>query len=317
MMTKKYNFLGSIAMLILSAFVLAACTAANPPAGDVKDTHKAAESLEMGNNYLAVTDQLGTLDDGKFFAAGFLGYYKNEAFQKAANDYGYRHLSRVPEWVDAGGSEAWIIVPKYKNSEIVVTALKDIKLSDGKEIKAGTQIKRAEESLVLYADSKDQQPSVEVTVVSGTDRQTFTPITQKETGAVSLPDYIWDVSEYELTNKDEDLLGLWQWKSNDGWIQYIEITEGSTENGAEGAYFAVIESLYPGADPGLGGPFGYTLAVDGERAVLSTAISEGSLSSEIELTQDGEQLTVKWVGGDRCFSLKELNDTIVFNRVSQ
>ncbi len=340
MMIKNYNrkltrSSGIISLLVV-VLMLAACTTMNKeepvdapvdePSESIivetqveeKDNSQEALRQEMtiGNYYLTVTDHKGSMYDGDFLAAGFLGYYKSEYFQERVNEYGYGHLSRVPLWADCGGNEAWIIIPKYNDSQIIVKALDDLVLEAGTEYSAGDIIIEAEESLIVYTVATDLKPTIEITVISGEEIQTFAPSVSMIEGGLQLPDYIWNISEYEDQEQmySDSFMGNWIWKNEDGWIQKVSISEGDSENGVEEGYFMVTESIYPGADPGMGGPYGGPLLIKGNQATYELNVSEGSLKTQFEILVENEQLILRWVGGDRYFSLQKINDEITFER---
>ena len=325
---KKASFCILVFPLLLALF-LSGCSIFQEPAAEngepatpentagqdqPAEPEQSADEFTVGNYYLAVTDHAGTAEDGFLAAAGFLGYVPPEDFAKTAEDYGYAHLSRVPIWADCGGNEAWVIVPKYNDSHISVKALREISIGDGQQFEAGEEIATAEESLVVYASSSDSAANIEIIVSCGESSITFSPRISWADGAAELPDNVWDISEYQPPVPGADpLLGQWSWEE-DGVTQYLTISEGSAETGSAGAYWMVSEMLYPGADPGMGGPYGGVLTMDGNQATYSLSVSEGSLFTELTLTQEGDNLTFTWTGGDRYFGLQAIGDSLTFRR---
>lgn len=158
------------------------------------------EGLVVSNSYKSVTNNQGSEDDGKLFSAGFLGFINEDNYQVVADDYGYAHLSLAPIWSAGGGEESWVIIPKYKDAKIELIATETMSLTNGENVNAGDVIITGEESLIFYSNSTGDQSSVEVVVSYGDFSESFIPIASIENGAMSMPEYVWDISEYEPTD---------------------------------------------------------------------------------------------------------------------
>lgn len=281
-----------------------------------QETETIAEK-QMANYYIAVTNGEGSLDDKKFFAAGFLGFKNINYYEKVVEDYGYAHLSRVPLWADAGGNEAWVLIPKYDKAKITLIAIDDFSLEDGTIFKTGDVLIEAEESMIFFSKSESGQANVEVIVSYGNESMAFSPsILLKEEG-FQAPEFIWDISEYEpVASSDSDskgLLGQWIWEGEVGDTLTLTISEGSAETNSENAYFMLQDSFYPGAD--IMGPIGGILEYDGITATYRVDASEGSFISLLEVNQEGDSLTFTWIGQDFSLGLRTIGQSITFRRL--
>lgn len=317
--TRVLTCIGGLTILLLVIFVLAACTTSKKvEAVEVPEEQPETEQtqLAIGNYYMAATNEKGSVDDGAFFAAGFMGYVEEKYFQELSDKYGYEHLSRVPVWADCGGNEMWVVIPKYDDSEIVVTALEDIKLDSGGSYKAGEEIIRAEESLVVYSDSTDGKANIEINVKTIHSSYDFTPGVSSVNDEIQLPSNIWNISKYEAQGQEEaEILGDWRWEGEEGEFIKLNISEASHPEGIQGTYFMVSESIHPGADPGIGGPYGGDLVVEGDTAIYHLVVSEGEATSNLEYEVNGDTLTFVYAGGDWFLSLRNIGDAITFKRV--
>ncbi len=272
---------------------------------------------QIGNYYKAVTMQEGNLHDNKFFAAGFLGYKNESYFEKVVEDYGYAHLSRVPQWVDAGGNEAWVIIPKYDEAKISLVAINDFTLEDGTIFKSGDVIMVADESLIFFSKSEGGQANVDVIVSYGDESMTFNPSILSKDSVAQVPEFIWDISEYEagaLSDSEKTaILGQWIWEGEVGNTLTLTITEGSAETNSENDYFMIQDSFYPGADKM--GPIGGTLEFDGITAIYTVNVSEGSFQSLLEVNQEEDSLTFTWIGQDFSLGLRTIGESITFKKI--
>ncbi len=348
-MIKNYNNaltrIGGIFVILVLIYTLAACTTVSNNGEDEKqdaeiidvkaddettdadneevivdkpavDEDSLPEDLVLGNYYKAVTNDQGSEDDGKLFAAGFIGFMNGDYYQVVADDYGYGHLSRVPVWSDGGGKEIWVIIPKYNDAKIELIATEAMTLADGQNVSSGDVIITAQESLVFFSNSTVNQSSVEVVVTYGDFSESFIPIASTENGAMSIPEYVWDISEYELTDASMELqgyLGKWIWEGEAGDNYTLNISQGSDETNSEGGYFMLVDSYYPGAD--IMGPYGGMLVIDDTGAIYAVNTSEGTLNTEIDIALVDDQLTVTWTGGDYIFNIRTLGESITFNRI--
>ncbi len=325
-MIKNYNRLltriGGLTILLFVIFVLVACTRSN--IGEVAETPKEQPETEqteqtqlaIGNYYMAVTNENGSVDDGSYFAVGFMGYVEDKYFEELSDNYGYDHLNRVPVWADCGGDEMWVVIPKYEDSEIIVTATEDINLDSGVSYKAGDEIVRAEESLVVYSDSTEEQANIEINVKTIHSSYGFKPIVSISGDEIQLPSNIWNISEYEAQGQDEaGILGDWRWEGENGEGWKMTASEGDEAYGVEDGYTMVTESIYPEREPGFGGPFGGPLELDGNKASYYLDTSEGKITTNFEYEIEGDSLTFRFMSGDPYFSLRNVGDAITFKRV--
>ncbi len=319
-MIKNYNTLlariGGITILLVVIFVLAACTTSKT--GDlaeapVEQPETEQIELDIGNYYMALTNDEGSVEDGAYFAAGFMGHVEDKYFEEVSDKYGYNHLSRVPIWADCGGDEMWVVIPKYKDSEITVRATKDINLDSGASYKAGDEIIRAEESLVVFADSTDGENNIEITVKTSHASYHFKPIVSIFNDEIQLPSNIWNISEYEAQVEAETgIIGDWRWEGENGDALKLAVSKAESENKEEDAYFMMIESIYPGRDPGLGGPYGGEFIVEGNKATYNLASSEGEATTNFEYEIESDSFILRFISGDSFFSLRNSGDEITF-----
>ena len=312
--------IGFLTILLLLVLVLAACS--NSKRQEVEETPEKqtgqidqSEQTEplISNYYMSLTNGQGSIDDGAYFAAGFMGFVEDKYFEELSNDYGYKHLSKLPVWADCGGDEMWVVIPKYEDSEIIVRAAKDINLDSGLSFKAGDEIVRASEALLLFADSKDGKSNIEITVKTSRSTYSLKPVTSFEGDQIHLPDNIWNISEYKARKEDKtEILGDWRWEGENGQALKLSISESKNGNDTGDSYFMAVESIYPGRDPGLGGPFGGSLEVDGNKASYNLSSSEGKALTDFEYQVEGDSLILRFIGGDPFFSLISKGDSISF-----
>ena len=128
----------------------------------------------------------GSEDDANLLACGLVGYpeLSEEALEASAADYAEGRLVSDYDTLFMGGSELYLVVPKYEGTIITVN---EVDTSGGENI-VGDVVLSTDKPLFIMCNPSDLRSNVEIMITYLDMEITFSPYVSLEDGRLVLPD---------------------------------------------------------------------------------------------------------------------------------
>ncbi|WP_455718511.1 hypothetical protein [Anaerosporobacter sp.] len=210
-LTKKQIEIKFTILLVICTFVIAISACTNKQSNTNEDASVTNSSKKQDTNSDSSSNTASSLntstlntyytivDDNEdtLCAVYFLGYFEEEVKENATQLFNTNNINLSfdsiddLERADADGNEWYLILPKYLNTQVVVSKAE---LNNNGELKPTEDILTTTKPLLLKCNPSDIVPSSQVTVTYNNDSITFNPSISLKDGDITPFDRVYTKS---------------------------------------------------------------------------------------------------------------------------